>query len=200
MLLTRKPLLQVHCLSNSVSVLLYVDCLCFFHSITRVRNVLCHSLTTLSIHFYEHAFFASDFSALVHVPLSLFPSCCVFLPPPPCLLLPLFILLVVWKKAPEPKGRSCSQGNCSSPQKWYQNSLKYEMDDSSQWVKNRQHNSRPHNQLRDCQKSKWTSFLLLHKRALVCFACFCFCCFSFCLFLGGGGIKFSFFFFRSFFF
>lgn len=50
--------------------------------------------------------------------------------------LPLFILLAV-QQAPEPRGKSCSQGNGNSPQSWYQNSLKCELSDSSQWAQRR---------------------------------------------------------------
>lgn len=63
-----------------------------------------------------------------HHPSLVFPR-----PSPP---LPLFILLAV-QQAPEPRGKSCSQGNGNSPQSWYQNSLKCELSDSSQWVQSR---------------------------------------------------------------
>lgn len=56
----------------------------------------------------------------------------------PCLSLPLslFILLAA-QQTREPRGKSCSQGNSNSPQSWYQNSLKCELSDSSQWVQSR---------------------------------------------------------------
>lgn len=46
------------------------------------------------------------------------------------------------EEAPDPRGQSSSQGNCNSPQNWYQNSLKCELSDSSQWVQRGPNTSR----------------------------------------------------------
>lgn len=66
-----------------------------------------------------------------------------FISPPS--VLSVFCLSLWWcgDRGPAgPRGRSCSQGNSNSPQSWYQNSLKCELSDSSQWVESEPNASR----------------------------------------------------------
>lgn len=99
-----------------------------------------------------------------HHPIHVFPRLSLSL-----FLLPLFILLVV-QQAPEPRGKSCSQGNGNSPQSWYQNSLKCELSDSSQWAQGRaKHFQIPLpaecKQSRGLGESKWTCCVLVTQQS-----------------------------------
>lgn len=110
-------------------------------------QIILHGLHWIHPHMHEVftaesgiiLFFLLTFLRNTLAMLSLSPSLPIALfclSPPLSLPLPLFILLAV-QQAPEPKGKSCSQGNGNSPQSWYQNSLKCELSDSSQWVRRR---------------------------------------------------------------